>query len=100
MSWYLEWIGCGFGVFGALLLATNTRLSGWGFIAFLVSNCCWIGHGLLQDKPSLIYMQAVMTFTSLLGAYRWLYKKTPADTLEPELATVDTLMHFRARKEA
>jgi len=99
MSWYLEWIGCGFGAFGALLLATNTRISGWGFIAFLVSNACWIGYGLLQDKPSLIYMQSVMTLTSLLGAYRWLCKAAPAVSLAPELATIDALPHFRARKE-
>jgi hypothetical protein len=99
MSWYLEWIGCGFGAFGALLLATNTRLSGWGFVAFLISNGCWIGYGFLQDKPSLIYMQGVMTFTSLLGAYRWLYRKTPAESITPDLVAVDELTHFRARKE-
>lgn len=85
MSWYMEWIGCIFGALGALMLATNTRISGWGFAAFLVSNACWIGYGVIEGRPSIYYMQIVMTGTSLLGVYRWLYN--PAG-------------HFRARKEA
>lgn len=97
MSWYLEWIGCGFGVLGALLLAANMRLSGWGFVAFLVSNICWIGYGLLQGKPSLVYMQAAMSFTSVLGVYRWLYKKGPVATLTLELADAT---NSRTRKDS
>lgn len=70
----LEWSGCAFGLLGAGLLALNTRLSGWGFVAFLVSNGLWIAFGLLTESPGLIVMQVGFTATSLLGIYRWLLK--------------------------
>jgi hypothetical protein len=71
MSWYLEWMGSITGLIGAFLLATHTRFSGWGFIAFLVSNFAWIGFALLQGISSILLMQAGFTATSLLGIYRW-----------------------------
>lgn len=75
IAWYLQWIGCAFGVFGAFLLALNSRLSGWGFVSFLASNACWIVFGVLTDAPGLIFMQVAFTATSLLGIYRWMLAK-------------------------
>ncbi|CAB1371177.1 conserved membrane protein of unknown function (plasmid) [Denitratisoma oestradiolicum] len=83
MDWYLQWIGCAFGVLGAWLLALNNARSGWGFVAFLASNVCWILFGILTNAPGLIFMQVAFTATSLLGIYRWMLAK-PRD--------------FRARK--
>lgn len=79
MSWYMEWMGCITGAIGALILATNTRISGWGFVVFLVSNACWIGFGWLEARPSIVYMQIVMTATSLLGVHRWLCSSKARD---------------------
>ena len=67
----MEWTGCAFGLLGAFLLATNTRLSGWGFVAFLVSNAAWIGFASAKGASGLLLQQAGFTFTSLLGLYRW-----------------------------
>ena len=72
---YLQWIGCAFGVLGALLLALNNRLSGWGLVSFLASNVCWIGFDVMTDAPGLIFMQVAFTATSLLGIYRWMLAK-------------------------
>lgn len=74
-AFYLQWIGCAFGVLGALMLALNNRLSGWGFVSFLASNVCWIGFGVMTDAPGLIFMQVAFTATSLLGIYRWMLAK-------------------------
>ena len=41
MFW-LEWTGAALGLLGAFLLATNSRFSRFGWVAFLVSNMCWI----------------------------------------------------------
>ena len=98
MSWYLEWIGCAFGAVGALVLASNTRISGWGFVLFLVSNACWIGYGKLQGQESVVYMQSVMTCTSLLGAYRWLFCQSAVPV--PKTQKTGVGGHFRARKSA
>ncbi len=70
----LEWLGCIFGVLGALLLALNNRSSGWGWVAFLVSNAFWLTFGLVTDTRGLVAMQLVFSATSLLGIYRWLLR--------------------------
>lgn len=68
---YLDWIGCVMALVGSLLLALNTRASGWGFVAYLVSNCAWIAFAASSGITSLLIMQAGFTMTSLLGLYRW-----------------------------
>lgn len=72
MSSCLEWIGAVSGATGALLLAANRSWSRWGFVAFLVSNVCWIAFGVSTAAPGLVAMQVVMTGTSLLGIHRWI----------------------------
>lgn len=81
MVGYMEWIGCGFGAFGALLLALNRPYSGWGFVAFLASNVCWVAFGLATGAAGLVAMQVVMTATSVLGIYRWKLVKREAAEL-------------------
>lgn len=70
----LEWSGAFLGLIGAALLALNTRISGYGFVAFLASNICWISFALLSGTYGLLTMQLGFTVTSALGVYRWLYK--------------------------
>lgn len=68
----LQWLGCATGATGSLLLATNTRNSGWGFVLFLISNGFWAAFGIVTNAPGLIAMQAIFTATSAIGIYRWL----------------------------
>lgn len=74
----LEWIGAALGLLGSALLAANTRLSGWGFVAYLMSNCCWIGFGLHHKAYGLLAMQIGYTVTSAFGVYRWMLRRRPA----------------------
>ncbi len=67
----LEWLGCMTGLLGAMLLALNNRYSGYGFVAFLASNVCWVMYGMLGGAWGLVVMQLGFTATSLLGLYRW-----------------------------
>jgi hypothetical protein len=69
---FLEWSGAITGVIGAGLLATNTSMSGFGFIAFLISNLFWIAFAITKRSYGLLSMQVLFTATSLLGVYRWL----------------------------
>jgi nicotinamide riboside transporter PnuC len=66
-----EYIGCGFGLLGALLLSLNCKHSGWGFVAFLVSNVSWITFAIQNGINGLLVMQFGFTITSLIGIYRW-----------------------------
>ena len=71
MSAAMEWTGCFLGLTGALLLATNTRISRWGWVAFLASNVAWIGYSLSVGAHGLLLQQAGFTITSLIGVSRW-----------------------------
>lgn len=70
----IEWTGATLGLTGSLLLALNTNVSGYGFIAFLVSNVFWIAFGVRNRAWGLVTMQAGFTATSLIGLYNWLFK--------------------------
>ena len=71
----LQWLGCITGVAGSLLLALNTRQSGWGFVLFLVSNGFWAAYGFQTGAFGLLAMQGVFTITSLIGIQRWLFSR-------------------------
>lgn len=66
----LEWSGSLFGLTGALLLATNSRVSRYGWIAFLIANFCMLGFAVDSRHWGLLTQQAGFTVTSLLGIYR------------------------------
>ncbi|WP_341744713.1 nicotinamide mononucleotide transporter [Azonexus hydrophilus] len=68
----IEWVGSITGLVGAGLLATNSPLSGYGFVAFLASNLCWFIFGYKTRAYGLLVMQVGFTLTSILGIWRWL----------------------------
>jgi Nicotinamide mononucleotide transporter len=68
----VETVGSVLGALGALLLATNSRWSGWAFVLFLVSNVAWLVFGREAGHWRFFAMQIVFTLTSLLGLWRWL----------------------------
>lgn len=68
----IEAIGSVLGVLGSVLLAMNSRWSGYGFIAFLASNVAWLIFGRHTGHWLFFAQQMVFTFTSLMGIWRWL----------------------------
>ena len=69
----IEWMGSILGLVGAGLLATNSPVSGYGFVAFILSNFCGIYYGYRTRAHGLLTMQAGFTLTSLVGIARWLF---------------------------
>lgn len=72
MAWatMFEWAGCAAGLLGAFLLATNTRISRYGWVAFAVANVAMIVMATLNDLHGLLLQQLGFMATSLLGLYR------------------------------
>ncbi|CAM5562529.1 hypothetical protein [Eoetvoesiella caeni] len=66
----IEWIGCITGLAGAFLLATNSRFSPYGWIAFLIANIAMIILAASLDRFGLLGQQIGFMGTSLLGIYR------------------------------
>lgn len=70
----LQWMGCGFGVLGSLMLALNNSRSGWGFVAYLASNAAWVGFGLASGVHGLTVQHVAFSAVSGLGVWRWIVK--------------------------
>jgi hypothetical protein len=69
----MEWLGAVFGLLGSFMLAANvTGISEWGFIAYFLSNLCWIGFALFLRAYGMLLMQLGFIVSSLIGMYRWL----------------------------
>lgn len=65
-----EWTATVLGLLGAFLLATNSKVSRYGWLAFLVANFAMIGFALQIHANGLLIQQVGFTATSLLGLYR------------------------------
>ena len=70
MNTMLEWSGSLLGLVGAFLLATNSRVSRYGWIAFLAANVFMICFAVAIHAYGLLAQQIGFTGTSLLGLYR------------------------------
>jgi len=66
----LEWAGTLCGLMGALLLATHTRFSRYGWFAFLAANITMIGFAIGIQRYGLLTQNLGFMGTSLLGIYR------------------------------
>jgi hypothetical protein len=66
----LEWGGAVSGLIGAFLLATNTKWSKFGWIAFLVANCLIGAYAMGIGARGLLVQQIGFIVTSMLGLYR------------------------------
>lgn len=68
----IKWVGTATGVLGALILALNIPLSGWGWVLFLVSSLCWTFAGVVMKDMSLAILQFAFVVVDLIGVWRWL----------------------------
>lgn len=69
---WLKWIGSLTGIAGALTIALNLPISGWGFIAFLISSSAWLAAAAIQRDTALAILCAAYMAVDILGIYRWL----------------------------
>jgi hypothetical protein len=68
----LKWFGTATGLVGALVLALNLPISGWGWVLFAVSSASWTAAGLLMRETSLVLLQGGFLVVDLIGVWRWL----------------------------
>jgi nicotinamide riboside transporter PnuC len=70
--WSADFAGLLFGVLGTLLLATKSRVAGWGFVLFLASNAGWLVFAYEHGHSKLLAQHLVFAASSLLGVWVWL----------------------------
>lgn len=68
----LKWFGTACALSGALLVAANVPVSGWGFALFLASSASWLAVAAVTKDGAQAAMQAGFTAANLLGIWRWL----------------------------
>lgn len=66
----LEWTGSLLGLLGAYLLATHSRVSRYGWLAFLDANSAMLAFALGIERYGLLVQQAGFMATSLIGLRR------------------------------
>ncbi|MBA2636516.1 MAG: PRC-barrel domain-containing protein [Sphingomonas sp.] len=74
MEQSISWIATAATIAAASITASNlgSRITGYGFVVFLVGSICWFGLGLLTDQPPLMWTNAVLTVLNIFGIWRWL----------------------------
>jgi nicotinamide riboside transporter PnuC len=73
MNEIFEWVGTVCGITGAALIASNVRLSPWGWWLFLVSSLSLCGFGLSIGAYGILLLNLCFVLTNITGLYRvWL----------------------------
>ena len=65
-----EWTGALLGLLGAFLLATHSRVSRYGWLAYLGANVAMTAFAAAIGAYGLLIQQLGFTITTLLGLYR------------------------------
>jgi hypothetical protein len=68
----LKYIGEIGGIIGALMVATNTPFSGYGFLFFTASSVAWTIAAWRMKEWSLLRMSLAFTAINVLGIIRWI----------------------------
>ncbi|WP_339703602.1 hypothetical protein [uncultured Sphingosinicella sp.] len=89
----VKWTASISGMVAALAVAADLgrRITGWGFVLFLLSSAAWITAGLLDEEAALSTQNAVLFVINAVGVYRYLIRKVsvtaPAATTRPPAAS-------------
>lgn len=75
----VKWAASISGMVAAFAVAADLgrRITGWGFVLFLLSSAAWIIAGLLDAEPALSTQNAVLFVINAVGVYRYLIRKIP-----------------------
>jgi uncharacterized oligopeptide transporter (OPT) family protein len=68
----LRWFAAVTGLIAGVMVASNTSVTGWGFVLFTASSMAWILTGYLLPDRSLLTLNSGLLLVNLLGIYRWL----------------------------
>lgn len=72
---YVEWVGSISGILGALLIASNTRLSHWGWWLFLMSSVLMCVFAIGIGASGVLALNMCFVATNVLGIVRVWYPK-------------------------
>ena len=68
----IEWAACIFGIMGAFTVASNTSLSPYGYIPFLLGAMGYVYVAYERRDVPLFMLNMVFACANLLGILRWI----------------------------
>jgi membrane protein implicated in regulation of membrane protease activity len=76
-----SWVATVATVLAASMTSANlgSRITGYGFGAFLVGSLCWLAVGLLSDQPALMWTNVILTVLNIFGVWRWLGRQAKVE---------------------
>jgi hypothetical protein len=76
----LKWFATGTGITAAFMVALDSgrRVTGWGFVIFVVSAIAWIAGAAIVGDWALTTQNGVLLGINILGVYRYLIRRTDA----------------------
>jgi len=74
MDGTLEWFAALGTIIAALLVAMDLgrRITGWGFVLFMLVSVSWVVSGLLNDALSLVIQNGALLLVNAWGVWRYL----------------------------
>lgn len=67
----VEWIGCIFGVIGAVIVASNLGINVLGYTFFLVGATSYMLVAFVHENRPLLLLNLVFAATNVLGLIRY-----------------------------
>ncbi|HRY23870.1 MAG: hypothetical protein H6852_04035 [Geminicoccaceae bacterium] len=76
MEEVLRWLGMGAAVIAAIIVSARLgqKITGIGFVVFLVSSTAWVAVGLMAGEHALLIQNGVLTIVNVVGIWRWLVR--------------------------
>lgn len=70
---WLKYSSSFFAILGGILLASNTSISGYGFVLLAISSSQMLIASLLSaDLTMVFYSGGIFVFVDCIGIYRWI----------------------------
>lgn len=68
------WVAPAATMLAAMMTAANLgpRVTGWGFVVFLVGSLAWCVVAATTHQPNLLWSNGFLTCVNLIGIWRWL----------------------------
>jgi hypothetical protein len=72
---WLQWSSCAFAIMGGVMLASNTKISSYGFIFLALSSSQMLAASIRRKNTEMIiYSASLFLFVDCMGIYRWILK--------------------------
>ena len=74
MADFIPWVATAATIIAASMTAANlgARITGYGFVVFLVGSLAWLASGIMTHQPALTWTNVVLTGLNIFGIWRWL----------------------------